>query len=390
MLPHVNRVLVIVGLVGFATALFTRAVDPLVPQMAVDFGLSAETVALLSTAFALPFAVVQPILGPIADMFGKTRLMILSLAVLIAATLVGAVATDFRLLFATRIVAGIAAGGVFPVGLAVVGDLVPVAERQVALGRLTATFITGNLLGASLAGVGGDLYGWRAVFLGFSGCGGLVLAAAVLGLSGRTTAPAVAFDRRAVWAGYRGIFANPNAKVCFAAVFLEGVAVFGLFPFVALLLHAAGEERAAIAGLVLAGFSIGGVLYSFVVPALLARLSQGTIMILGGTIGATGLAAGAFDLPWQAELADFVVLGFGFYMLHGCVQVRATELSTTARGAAMSLHSSAFFLGQASGPLFYGAGLAAVGAAPTLVAGAAVILMVGFGTAWFFTRPVSA
>lgn len=385
-----TRVLVIVGMVGFATALFTRAVDPLVPQMAVDFGLPAETVALLSTAFALPFALVQPILGPIADLFGKTRLMTLSLAVLIGATLVGAVTSDFRLLLATRIVAGIAAGGVFPVGLAVVGDLVPVAERQVALGRLTATFITGNLLGASLAGIGGDLYDWRAVFLAFSGCGGLVLAAAVFGLSGRVAAPAGAFDPRAVIAGYRGIFANPNAKACFAAVFLEGVAVFGLFPFVALLLHASGEERASIAGVVLAGFSIGGVLYSFVIPALLARLSQGGVMIVGGAIAATGLGAGAFHLPWPAELAAFVVLGFGFYMLHGCVQVRATELSTTARGAAMSLHSSAFFLGQASGPVLYGAGLVALGAAPTMAIGATVILAVGLGTAWFFTRPATA
>ena len=46
---------------------------------------------------------------------------------------------------------------------------------------------------------------------------------------------------------------NPRAKVCFGAVFIEGVVIFGMFPFVALLLLAAGEARASIAGLVLGG-----------------------------------------------------------------------------------------------------------------------------------------
>jgi len=69
------------------------------------------------------------------------------------------------------------------------------------------------------------------------------------------------FDFRAIPSGYLGIFANPRAKFCFAAVVLEGVAVFGLFPFVALLLVSAGEPRAVIAGIVIGGFSIGGVVY---------------------------------------------------------------------------------------------------------------------------------
>ena len=36
--------------------------------------------------------------------------------------------------------------------------------------------------------------------------------------------------------GYGSVFANPRAKVCFSAVFTEGIVIFGLFPFVALLL----------------------------------------------------------------------------------------------------------------------------------------------------------
>ena len=46
----------------FASSLFIRAVDPVIPQIAGDLELDTATVALLSTAFALPYALVQPVL----------------------------------------------------------------------------------------------------------------------------------------------------------------------------------------------------------------------------------------------------------------------------------------------------------------------------------------
>ena len=57
---------------------------------------------------------VQPVLGVTADFFGKTRLMNLCVLVMALATLVCAVASDFWLLVAMRIAAGLVAGGVFP------------------------------------------------------------------------------------------------------------------------------------------------------------------------------------------------------------------------------------------------------------------------------------
>ena len=77
-----NRLLNVVGLVTFATSLFTRAVDPVIPQIAESLWVEAATAALLSTAFALPYAVLQPVLGPIADVFGKARVMTICLLLL--------------------------------------------------------------------------------------------------------------------------------------------------------------------------------------------------------------------------------------------------------------------------------------------------------------------
>ena len=70
---------------AFASSLSVRAVDPVIPLVAADLAVSTATAALLSTAFALPYALTQPVLGPIADMIGKTRFMTGCLAVLTAA-----------------------------------------------------------------------------------------------------------------------------------------------------------------------------------------------------------------------------------------------------------------------------------------------------------------
>ena len=59
---------------------------------------------------------------------------------------------------------------------AFVGDLVPVAQRQVAMGRILFALMTGNLLGALAAGAVADLFGWRAVFFVMSGLGLIVFA----------------------------------------------------------------------------------------------------------------------------------------------------------------------------------------------------------------------
>ena len=67
----------------------------------------------------------QPVIGTIGDFFGKTRLMNLSLAIVVMTTLVCAFAASFPVLVAMRVIAGMLAGGIYPVGVAMIGDLVP-------------------------------------------------------------------------------------------------------------------------------------------------------------------------------------------------------------------------------------------------------------------------
>src|SRR5665213_3682804 len=176
-----NRTLNLLAFVTFVSALFIRSTDPVVPQIASGLGVEPATAALLSSAFTLPYALVQPLLGALADMFSKTRLMLLCLALVTLATLTCGFAPSFEYLFIGRVIAGLASGGVVPISFALVGDLVPVRERQVAMGRLLFAIMTGNLLGATCAGVVGDLVGWRGVFFVTGLLGSVVLVAAVLG-----------------------------------------------------------------------------------------------------------------------------------------------------------------------------------------------------------------
>lgn len=350
----------------------------MIPQIAASLNVDVKTAALLSTAFTLPYALVQPVLGTISDFFGKTRLMNMSLLVVSAAGLVCALATSFELLVAMRIAAGALAGGIFPIGMALIGDLVPVEKRQVAISRLLAVGLTGNVLGASLAGVIGDLFGWRGVFGVISVFGLVSTIAAFFAFRGFVRPNPKPFDRAIVVANFRGIFADPRAKVCFTSVFFEAIFVHGLFPFVALLLIASGQPSAAVAGLLIGCFALGGVLYSLLVPWMVGRILQSRLMLLGGVFSAVGLALIALQFSWVSQIGLFALFGFGFYLLHSCIQVHVTDLSQTARGAAMSLHSTFFFLGQALGPIVYGYGFAHGGIEPTMFVGSAVLLVIGF------------
>jgi predicted MFS family arabinose efflux permease len=381
-----GRVLNLMAFVIFATTLFMRSVDPVIPQIASGLNVTATTAALLSTGFTLPYALVQPVLGALADMFSKARLIAVCMFIVGIATIACGLATNFEMLMVLRVIAGIAAGGVFPIALAVAGDRVPVQQRQVAIGRLLFAAMAGNLLGASGAGVIGDVVGWRGVFFVTGAIDLIALAVAMPGFRSMNESPG-RFDLSTFIPNYRAVFGNPLAKYCFGAVFIEALFLFGVFPYMAVLLREAGETRASIAGVVIAGFGVGGVIYTMMVVWLVAHIRERKLMAAGGMVMGACLLVIALRMPWPVEFMNFILMGFGFYLLHGCVQVYVTELAPSARGSATAAHSMFFFLGQAAGPVVYGAGLVSIGITPVLVVGAIALTATGWTCALCLRRP---
>jgi predicted MFS family arabinose efflux permease len=372
-------VLNIIALATFAASLSARALDPVLPHIASDFGVTIAAAAGFAAVFAFTFAIVQPVLGAAADLFGKARLVIVCLVLLGLANILGALSSSFSLLFATRILAGIGAGGVFPIALGLTSDLVAPNKRQVAIGRTLAGSMTGNLLGASLSGLIGDLLGWRGVLAVLGSLAVVASVAVAIGFRGGalTRAPAKV-DLSVLRHGYRTIFANPNARVCYTAVFIEGCCVLGLFPFVASFLFELGATSLSIGGLVIAGFAVGGLFYTLSVSRLLPRLGVNGMMISGAVLMGLQLTVIAFGPRWPIQAVSFVLMGWGFYMLHGSLQVFASELSVEARATALSLHSFFFFMGQTVGPIAYGFGIPNAGKIPALLTSAVIIVAVGF------------
>jgi predicted MFS family arabinose efflux permease len=392
--PHDQRMppaINIIALATFAASLSARALDPVLPHVADEFGVSIATAASFSAVFAFTFAIVQPVLGAAADLFGKARLMIVCLVLLGLASILGALSTSFPLLFATRILAGVGSGGVFPVALGLTSDLVASEKRQVAIGRTLAGAMTGNLLGASASGLIGDFMGWRGVL---AVLGILVIVASVAvaaGFRGAALTRAPRTNLSALRHGYRTIFSNPNA-LCYGAVFIEGCCVLGLFPYLASFLFELGETSLSIAGIVIAGFAVGGLFYTLTVSRFLPRLGVKGMMIAGASLVGLQLAVIAFGPSWKIQAISLLFMGWGFYMIHGCLQVFASELSVEARATALSLHSFFFFMGQTVGPIAYGFGIQKVGKISTLLTSAVIIVALGFACARFLrqTRPADA
>src|ERR1700677_625640 len=159
--------LLVLALCGFASAMSGRILDPVMTSIASEFGAPITVVASLSSAYALPFAFCQPVLGPLGDLFPKLLIIKIAIAILAVFLFLGAVAPTLSTLFGARILAGAGSAGIVPVGFAIIGDRVAVETRQLAISRFVAASLCGQLFGASAGGMLGNLVGWRGV-LGIS------------------------------------------------------------------------------------------------------------------------------------------------------------------------------------------------------------------------------
>ncbi len=382
-----RNLILILATSGFASTFSGRAVEPMVGVIARDLSSTPQTIALLSAAFTLPYAFIQPVLGPVGDALGKERIMKVALAVLFVTLACSIFAPNAETLFALRIVAGAAAGGAVPLSIALIGDRVEMAQRQVALSRYLVAIIIGQLAGSSLAGLLAEWLGWRGVFTISTAMMALALIATIIGFRGAPSGGTL--DVRDAISRYRSILANPRALTLFSLVFLEAIAIFGIFPYVAPLLEERGGGGAAEAGLALGGFAVGGLVYSALVTWMLRKLGIGRILLGGGLFAGVALGMMGLGGNWQVDAIAMLLMGLGFYMLHNTFQAQVTEVAPGARASAVALHAFSFFCGQALGVVLTGFGLHNVGLTGTTSVAALIIVGVGLAGSYFLTRPAA-
>jgi DHA1 family inner membrane transport protein len=367
---------------AFASGFALRTIDPLVIPIAHHFAVTPSAAALLSTAYALPYALAQPFLGPLGDRFGKRRCIQVCIALLAVALLLGAIAPTFEWLMATRIAAGIVAGGLIPLVLAGLGDAYDMSERQVMIGRMLVAIITGQMLGSTVAGLANDLFGWRS---------GLAVAAATALVAAGLAWFAIAAPARAdlaparvqlsIAALYGHVFDNPKAIWLYAAVVAEGALIFGAFPFIGqLLIERTGSSIATApsrTGFVLGAFAIGGLAYAVSVRRVIDLLGVRRMCTVGAVAAALSYAALAVFASWWLDALAMMVAGLSYYMLHNSLQTEATEIAPAARGSAVALFACGLFAGQGIGPLLFGALVHAFGFPVALLGSSVGILLLG-------------
>jgi MFS transporter, DHA1 family, inner membrane transport protein len=380
-----RTLILILAVSGFASSFGMRIADPLVAEIARDLATDPRTIALMATAFALPYAFIQPVLGPVSDAVGKERIIKVCLAILAVAIAGSALARDPGTLLALRILAGVSAGGIIPASLALIGDRVALEGRHLAISRFLVAIILGQLSGASVSGLIAQLVSWRGVFVL---AGGVTAAALVLFLRSAPPAPPPSrFSPKLALERYRAILANPRARALFAFVFVEGIAVFGIFPYVAPILEGRQAGGPFEAGLAISSFAVGGLVYSAMVAFLLRFLGLRWMLAVGGACAALALLVLGLPLPWWVYGAAMAVLGTGFYMMHNSFQTQVTEVMPSARASAVALHAFSYFGGQSLGPVLVGLGLVAIGQPATLVLCALAALAVGLTAAAVLSRP---
>ncbi len=373
----IRHLILTYGAATFAGALATRVTDPLVADIAAEFAAPPAEVALLGTAFSLPYAFVQPVLAPIGDALGKARIVTAALFGLAVTLLASALVPGLGTLMLFRALAGAAGGGVMPLTLAIMGDAVPLKDRQVAISRLLVFAITGQIAGGVVAGPVAAVAGWRGVLLL---CAAIALCAGIVVLAATRKAPPedhTRFDLAVALRRYRSIVTNPAALTLFASVAVEGMLVFGAFPFIAPLLLTRGIGGTTEAGLTIGAFGLGGVGYAMAARALLDRIGQGRMVMLGGGLAALALLCFALAPAFAVMALGGFLLGMGFYMIHNSIQTRVTEVAPRARASAVSLHAFSFFTGQSLGPVLCGAGSHVIGIETTLAIAAAGICTLG-------------
>lgn len=370
---------------AFAGSISYRSLDPMLTMVAGDFGVSMRQAALLVSAYGLPYALTQPVLGPVGDAYGKARIIKICLGVLAASVALAAVAPSFPVLMISRVVAGIVSGGIFPMGLALIGDRTTVEERQVAASRFLVASIFGQMFGATVSGVIAAFFGWRVVFAVVAVLTGLSSVIVFRFLDAKSD-KTMALTVRGAIEGYRTVLANPTSLVVFGAVMCEGIFYFCVFPFVGAMLIARGAGGPVAAGVALAGFAVGGVIYGSLVRRMIASLGQWNMMRVGAGMAGIAYLVVAAPLGPAGIALLFMVAGYGFYMMHNTLQTRATELAPSARGSTFALFSAALFLGQGIGPVFAGSVVNTLGFSQLFIVTGALVTALGFVAAFLIRR----
>jgi len=341
-------------------------VSPLLPLIAADYQISPALAGLSVAMFALSYMVSAPLLGHLADRFGRRRMLTCCLLGFAAGNLLTASAGNFAWLLSARLFAGAAAAGVSPSLYAVVAGFAPPDRRATWLALVVSGLLVSLSLGAPIGGLVGAFFGWPSIFTilaGFSllllwlnqqvwpedyGCGNIAAqrhAWALANLSGRL-APMVAWSA-ALYGVYIYLGAGLAAYGFSTGKIAATILIYGCGAIAGVLIGGRMVDRIGAkptSGVGLAGLSV---------CLLLIQIAIDAGMLATFAFGAASAAAQLFFPAQQAGLADDF---------------------PAQRATVLAWNNSALFLGIALGSLVGGQAIAHGGFTANLRISAAIAI----------------
>ncbi|MEU9639549.1 MFS transporter [Streptomyces tendae] len=158
-----NAVVAVLAFAGIVVSLMQTLVIPLVPQLPELLDASASDTAWAVTATLLASAVATPVVGRLGDMYGKRRMLLISLALLTAGSVVCGLADSLVPMIIGRALQGLSAG-VIPLGISIMRDELPSEKLASATAVMSASLGVGGALGLPAAALIADHYDWHVLF----------------------------------------------------------------------------------------------------------------------------------------------------------------------------------------------------------------------------------
>lgn len=343
-------------LAGFTAFLDLYATQPLLPLLMRVFSASHFAVSLTVTASTVAVAIAAPIVGRVADLIGRRRVIVGSAFTLALATAAAATAGRLPQFIVWRFVQGLATPGVFAITIAYIHDEWPPSY----VGRATSAYIsgtvTGGFCGRALVGVLAASVSWQmafAVLAGFNVIAALALAA---------TLPR---ERAAVkdHGGHGRSLARLLSNWQLAATDAVGFCV--LFTQVAMFTYVTFHLSDPPYNLSTA--ALGWLFIVYLVGAIATPFagrfidSRGHRAGLGSGI-AVGIAGALLTLmPWLAAIvAGLAMVATGVFISQATASSYIGTVTRADRGLAVGLYSTAYYAGGSLGgalpALFWNAG----------------------------------